>query len=61
VQQIKEVEMDGTLARIREMKNTYSILVGKPEGKRLFGRSKHREGDMTGLMWLRIGFSGELL
>jgi hypothetical protein len=25
-----------------EMKNTYSILVGNPEGKRSLGRPKHR-------------------
>ena len=45
----------------------YMVLVGKPEGKRKLGRSRHRWEDnikmdlqklgwgMDGLMWLRIG------
>jgi hypothetical protein len=32
--QIKENEMDGTVARMGEMRNSYKIVVGKPEGKR---------------------------
>jgi len=32
----------GHVARRGEMRNAYSILVGKPEGKRPLGRSRHR-------------------
>jgi hypothetical protein len=52
-------------------KNAYRILVGKPEGKRPFGRIICRWVDDikmdligwggTGLIWLRIGSSGGLL
>jgi hypothetical protein len=32
---------------MREMRNAYNILVGKPEGKRLLGRPGHRwEGNI---------------
>jgi len=47
-----------------EMRNEYNILVGKPEGKRPFGRTRrHREdnGRMNlrevgweGVVWLRL-------
>jgi hypothetical protein len=59
---------------MREKRNTYRVLVGKPEGKKLLGRSRckwydnvkmyHREvgsDGMIGLMWLRMGTSGGLL
>jgi hypothetical protein len=55
-------------------KDAYKILVGKPEGKRLLGRSRYRWvnnikmgltevewGSMTGLVCLRIGINGGLL
>jgi hypothetical protein len=32
----------GHLARMGEKKNAYSLLIGKPEGKRLLGRPRHR-------------------
>jgi hypothetical protein len=31
----------GHVARMGDMRNAYNILVGKPEGKRLFGRPRH--------------------
>jgi hypothetical protein len=31
----------GQVARIREMRNEYEILVEKPEGKKLLGRPSH--------------------
>jgi hypothetical protein len=61
---------------MREKRNAYRILVGKPEGKRPPGRPRRRwldniKGDpreirwdgmgWTGLIWLRIGTSGGLL
>jgi hypothetical protein len=52
-----------------DKRNTYRLLVGKPEGKRPLGRPRHRWVDIlgwdgvmwTGLVWLKIGTGGELL
>jgi hypothetical protein len=57
-----------------EKRNAYTLLVGKPEGRRPLGRPRHRWvdnirmdlGEWDGVMWtrfvwLRIGASGELL
>jgi hypothetical protein len=59
---------------MRDKRNVYRILVGKPRGKRPLGRPRRRLVDnikmdlrggdgvvWTGLVWLRIGTSGELL
>jgi hypothetical protein len=32
--------MGGNVARMGEMRNAYNILVGKPEGRRQFGRPR---------------------
>jgi hypothetical protein len=58
---------------MREMRNAYRILVGKPEGKRPLARPWRRwkvilkwirgkQGGKvwTGIIWLRIGTSGRL-
>jgi hypothetical protein len=50
-------------------KNAYRLLVGRPEGKSQLGRPSHKWVDfgeivcrvLNGLVWLRIGTSGELL
>jgi hypothetical protein len=57
-----------------EKRNVYSLLVGKPEGKRPLGRPRRRWIDnikkdlleigvmlWTELVWLRISTGGELL
>jgi hypothetical protein len=51
-----------------EKRNAYRLLVGNPEGKRPQGRPRRRWVDnirmdlmCTGLVWLRIETSGELL
>jgi hypothetical protein len=64
------------VARIGEKRNTYGILVGKPEGRRPLGRPRRGQVndnkmdlreigwdgvDWIGLIGLRIGTSGELL
>jgi hypothetical protein len=62
------------VALMGEKRNTYRLLVGKPEGKRPLGRPRRRWGIIlgwnlerwdgmmwTGLVWLRIGAGGELL
>jgi hypothetical protein len=58
-------------SRRTEKKNAYSLLVGKPEGKRPRGRPGRRWVDdikmglleigWGGVVWLRIGTSGDLL
>jgi hypothetical protein len=59
----------GHEACMREKRNAYKVLVGKPEGKRPPGRQRHirwifekQNGVVwAGLIWLRIGTSGGLL
>jgi hypothetical protein len=63
----------GHVARMGEKRNAYRLLVGKPERKRPLGRPRRRwvntirtdlgeiEWVWTGLVWLWIGTSGELL
>jgi hypothetical protein len=60
----------GHVARMRERRNAYRLLVGKPEGKRPLGRPRRRWLDNIridlvelgwGLVWLEIGTGGELL
>ena len=61
----------GHVARMRERRGLYRVLVGKPEGKRPLGRPRRRWeynikmdfhdvgcGSWTGLIWLRIGING---
>jgi hypothetical protein len=57
------------VARMGKTRNTYRILVGKPESKRPLGRPRSKWVDnikmdgmvWTGSIWLRIGTSGGLL
>jgi hypothetical protein len=62
------------VVQIREKRNAYRVLVGKPGAKRPLGGPSCRwvvnikvnlgeigMGVLTGLVWLRIGTSGELL
>jgi hypothetical protein len=59
----------GHAVRMAEMKNTFRILVGKPEEKRHFGRyrsqwkfrNKWGMRVKTGLNWLRLGLSDGFL
>ena len=39
--------MAGHVARIGERRGLYRVLVGKPEGKRPLGRTRHRWEDNT--------------
>jgi hypothetical protein len=41
-----------------EKRNTYSLLVGKPEGKRPLGRPRHRRVDSIKMDLLEIGWGG---
>jgi hypothetical protein len=62
------------MALVGEMKDVYSVLVGKPGRKRPLGRPKQGLdsnfkmdlqgagwGSWTGLNWLRMGTGGELM
>jgi hypothetical protein len=64
----------GHVARVREWRNVYRILVGKAEGKRPLERPRRRRedgitmdlreigwGKWSGYIWLRIGTVGGLL
>jgi hypothetical protein len=48
----------GHVARVREKKNTYRLLVGKPEGKRPLGRPRLRCVYNIKMDLLEIGWSG---
>jgi hypothetical protein len=64
----------GHMAQMGQKRNVYRLLVGEPEGRSPLGRSRRRWIDnikmdlvelnevvWIGLVWLRIGVSGELL
>jgi hypothetical protein len=70
----RRMRLAGHVARIREMENMYSILVGRSEGKRPLVRPRCRWEDnirmdlreedervWTVCIWLRIGTSGGFL
>jgi hypothetical protein len=48
----------GHVARMGEMRNAYRILEGKPEGKRLLGRPRHRWVDNIKMDLREIGWDG---
>jgi hypothetical protein len=48
----------GHVSRIGERRNSYRILVGKPEGKRIPGRSKRRWVDNNKMDLRDIGWDG---
>jgi hypothetical protein len=41
-----------------EMRNAYIILVGKPEGKTPFGRTRHRQENSIRISFREIGWEG---
>jgi hypothetical protein len=45
------------VARIGEKRNTYRLLVGKPEGKRPLGRLRHRWVDNISMELGEVGWS----
>jgi hypothetical protein len=46
----------GHVARMGEKRNAYRVLVGKPEGKRPLGRSRHRCLDNIKIDLLEVGW-----
>jgi hypothetical protein len=72
--QSRRIRWAGQVVQMWEKRNAYRLLVGKPEGQRPLGRPRCRWMDikmdlgetewgkgLTGLFWLMIGTSGELL
>ena len=68
-----KTEMDRACSTYGKRRGAYGVLVGKPKGKRTFGRPRHRcknniKMDLrdvgwetrTGSIWLRIGTGGGL-
>jgi hypothetical protein len=49
----------GNVARMREKRNAYRLLMGKPEGKRPLGRQRRRWVDNIKMDILEIGWGGE--
>jgi hypothetical protein len=54
----KCINRAGHVARIGEKRNTYRILVGKPEGKRPLGRPRRRWVDNITIDFIEIGWDG---
>jgi hypothetical protein len=53
----------GHVARMGEKRNVYRLLVGKPEGKRLLGRPRHRwmgniKMDLLEIVWNVVDWIG---
>jgi hypothetical protein len=46
----------GHVSQIREMRNAYRILMGKPEGKKQLGRPQHRWVDNIKMDLREIGW-----
>jgi hypothetical protein len=70
----RRIKWAGHVARMGEGRGAYTILVGRPEGRRPLGRPRRRWGILlkwifkkwdggawNGLIWLRIGTGGGLL
>jgi hypothetical protein len=51
-------EFDGHITHTGERKGVFSILVGKPEGKRPHGRPRHRWEDNIKMDFLEVGWEG---
>lgn len=64
--EIEEIRWVRHAARMGERRNAYRVLVGKHEGKKPFGRSRHRwkddikwmlrkyDGRMWGVDWINV-------
>jgi hypothetical protein len=53
----KRIEWAGHVVRMGEKRNVYSLLVGKPEGKRPLGRPRRRWTDNIKIDLLENGLS----
>jgi hypothetical protein len=51
----REERDGGHVARMRERRSVYTVLVGKPEGKKPLGRPRHRWDNKIDLQEVRCG------
>jgi hypothetical protein len=56
--QIKKKEIGGTDGTYGDRKGTYRVSVGRPDGKRLLGRPRHRWEDTTKMNLQGVGWRG---
>jgi hypothetical protein len=54
----RRMRLAGHVARMEEKRNSYRILVGKPEGKRLLGRPRRRWVDNIKIDLRETGWDG---
>jgi hypothetical protein len=54
----RRIKWVGHVARMREKRNVYRLLVGKPEGKRPLGRPRRRWVDNIKMDLLEMGWGG---
>jgi hypothetical protein len=52
----RRMRLAGHVARIREKRNAYRLLVGKPEGKSLLGRTRSRWVDNIRMDLIEVGW-----
>jgi len=55
---MKEGEELGHVACMRAVRNTYKVVVGKPEGKSPLKRPRHRWEDNVNMDFREIGWEG---
>jgi len=58
VTQSRRMRWAGLVARMGKRRNAYTIFVGKPKGKRIFGRPGHRWEVNIRLVIGEIGWEG---
>jgi hypothetical protein len=56
--QVEKNEMGGACNTYEESRGVYSILMGKPKGKRPLGRSRHRREDNIKMDLQEVGCGG---
>ena len=54
----RRIRRAGHVARMGEKRGVYSVLVGKPEGKRLLGRPRRRWDDNIKMDLQEVGCGG---
>jgi len=54
----RKMRWAGHVARVRERRGVYRVLLGKPEGKRSFGRPRSRWEDNIKTDLLEVGCGG---
>jgi hypothetical protein len=54
----RRMSWEGHVVQMGKKRNAYRLLVGKPEGKRLLGRPRHRWADNIKIDLLEIGWGG---